>query len=329
LVFALLTLPFYFHKLNFLSVSSYADTAFTSRIERSADDTLGPTDVFLREMPASLLICACTYLAFDKRRLFPVRLVAALVIGSFLMTAILAGARGELVSIMMPPLMYYHYRVRRLRLLPVVLASVLGYLTMNFIEIARKSSDPAEMLSLISQQIGLEGFAFLNVERFGEFQTSQNLVRIIEGIDAGEDTFRLGVVTLFNVLSTVPRILWPERPPTGSELFAEVFHPGSLEAGQGFGSFLLQDPYWDFGFPGVFVFAAALAFTVRRIHMELIVQRRGAFVVFLYAIVFNYLVIQVVRSGIFAGIKGGLVASAPLLAIIVLPRRREVERSRS
>jgi len=320
LLVALAALPFYFQRFNFLDVASYAETAFASRVSRNLDESMGPVDVFLREIPLSVLLCASTIFVFDVQRSLFVRIAGAFVIFSYAVTALLGGSRGDLASTLLLPLMYYHYRVRKLSAFVVLFTSAVGYLIMNALEIARLSSNPLEMFDLLVEQFGLEGLAFLDVTRFGELQTSLNLVRIITGIESGIDDFRWGVVTLFNILSTVPRTIWPDRPPTGGELYAEVFFPGALEAGQGFGSFLYQDPFWDFGYPGVFVFSFVLAFALRRLHSQLVIVRGTPFWLLVYAIVFNFLVIQVVRGGIFAGLKGMLVSLAPLLLIAMLAR---------
>lgn len=326
LLLALVALPFYIDRFNFFSVSSYAETAFTSRITRNLDDTKGPVDVFLREMPTSVLLCACTVFLFDWRRAVLIRLAAGAAIAAFALKGLLGGARSDLASSLLLPLMYYHYLVRRLSPTVVITVAALGYFVMHGLEFARLSSDPFEMFELLMAQIRLEGAGFLDVDRFNELQTSLNLVRIIGGIDQAEEEFRWGVVILFNFLSTIPRALWPGRPPTGSELFAEVFYPGSLEAGQGFGSFIFQDPYWDFGFAGVFLFGFALAWSVRHIYIELVINRGSPFWILLYAILYHYMVVHMIRGGIFAGIKGALVSAGPLLLIAMLPRVSQAER---
>ena len=303
LALAIIMLPFYVERLDVFNVSSYADTAFESRIERLQDQAAGLKDVFLKELPSSLLLCACTALVLDRNRLLAVRLGAGTVLALYALTSTLGGARGILVATAMLPLMYFHYHVRKFSLLTVGLMGIAGVLVINVLSIARVSSNPEEMIAAVTEQIGVEGYGFLGVSGSGELKTSANLVRLIVGIDTGEDGYRAGEVLWSNIASTVPRTFWPERPPTGSELFAEVFYPGSLQSGAGYASFLFQDPYWDFSFAGVFAFGFALAWTMRKLYASLLVRNSSPFWTLVYAIVYANLVISVVRSGIFAGIK--------------------------
>ena len=331
LVLGIAALPFYVDRFDVFNVASYADAAFESRVVRSLDVTAGVKDVFLRDMPASLLLCACTALLFDGSRLFVVRLGAAAAIGAYALASLLAGWRGQLVAVALLPFMYYHYRVRKVSLVLVALVGVSGYILVNAISVARSSSDPAEMIALLTEQIGTEGFGFLEITQSGELQTSTNLVRLIVGIDTGEDAYRWGEVVASNILSTVPRVFWPDRPPTGSELFVQVFYPGVLESGGGYGSFIFQDPYWDFGFFGVFLFALGLAWAMRKVYAALIVDRGTAFSVLLYALIYGFMFLTVIRGGIFAGIKGALIPAIPLLLIAAIarfaPAQASVERS--
>jgi oligosaccharide repeat unit polymerase len=314
-----LMVPFYMERFNIFSVASYAEWALESRIARSLDPATGIREVFLIEGPVSLLLCACTVVMFDRSRLFFGRILAGSVLVLYALVSLLAGARGQLAVVGVLVVLFFHYRVRRLSLAIVLLGGLAGYFLMNGLSIARNSSNPAEMLSLIADQIEYNGFQFLGIGQ-GELHTSSNLLRLIGGIDTQEDTFRMGQITMSNIVSNVPRAIWPGRPPTGSELFVQVFYPGVLDEGGGYGSFIFQDPYWDFGFAGVFLSAIAVMWMMRKVHAWLIVDRGTSFSVLLYAIVYSFLVVAVVRSGIHAGVKSALIAGAPLLLIAIIVR---------
>lgn len=328
LALAIIMLPFYAERLDVFNVSSYADTAFESRIERLQDQAAGLKDVFFKEVPASLLLCACTALLLDRSRLIAVRLSAGVALALYALTSTLGGARGILVATAILPLMYFHYHVRRFSLLSIALMGVAGMLLINALSIARVSSNPEEMIAAVVEQIGNEGYGAIGVSGSNELKTSANLVRLIVGIDTGEDRYRAGEVLWSNIASTVPRTFWPERPPTGSELFAEVFYPGSLQTGAGYASFLFQDPYWDFSFAGVFVFGFALAWSMRKLYASLLVRNSSPFWTLVYTIVYANLIMSVVRSGIFAGIKGALVSLIPLLLIAAIARFVPEERTK-
>ena len=320
LALAVILLPFYADRLNIFNVASYADTAFESRVDRMLDRAAGVKDVFLREVPASMLLCACTALLFDRTRLLAFRLAAGTILALYALTSMLSGSRGVLVATTLLPLMYYHYCVRRFSLVTIATMGVAGVVLVNALSIARVSSNPEEMIAAVTEQIDTQGYGFLGVAGSGELKTSANLVRLIVGIDTGEDRYRWGEVLWSNIASTVPRALWPDRPPTGSELFAEVFSPGALQSGQGFGSFIFQDPYWDFSFAGVFIFSLALAWSMRKFYIAFVIRDGSRFWILVYTIIYSNLIIAVVRSGMFAGIKGSMVPILPLLLIAAIVR---------
>jgi len=328
LALAVILLPFYADRLNIFDVSSYADTAFESRLDRMLDRAAGVKDVFLREAPASLLLCACTALLLDRTRLLAFRLAAGAVLALYILTSVLSGSRGVLVATVTLPLMYYHYCVRRFSLVTMTTIGLAGVVLINALSIARVSSNPEEMIAAVTEQVATQGYGFLGVTGSGELKTSANLVRLIVGIDTGEDRYRWGEVLWSNIASTIPRPLWPERPPTGSELFAEVFFPGSLQSGQGFGSFIFQDPYWDFSFVGVFIFSLALAWSMRKFYIALVIRDGSPFWILVYAVIYSNLIISVVRGGIFAGIKGAMPPILPLLLIAAIVRFMPEERSK-
>lgn len=326
LMLAVLLLPFYAERFDVFNVTSYADAAFESRVERILDQTMGIKDVFLVEMPVSLLLCACTVLLFDAKRLLPVRVGACAALAAYTLASLLAGWRGQLLATATLPVLYFHYRIRRMSILLAFSVAGAGYFVMSALEIARQSSDPGTMLELMVQQVGNEGYSFLEIDKFSELQTSTNLVRLIVAIDTKEDSYRYGMVAASNLLSMVPRAIWPTRPPTGAELYVQVFYPGLFETGGGHGSFILQDPYWDFGLVGVFGFAFGFAWLTRKSYVVLINRRSTSLSVLVYAVIFGTMVVPVIRSGMYAAIKTTLMGAAPLIAILILASKAAISR---
>ncbi len=315
-VLGLVALPMIGEKFLPWSATSYADTALSLRVNRMADQSAGLQEVFLEAVPTTWVLCAATVLLFDRCRAPYLRLLAGLLLMAYVMTTLLSGWRGQLMVALLLVVIYFHYRVRSISLLEVALGGFSIYLLINVLSVARASANPFEMLQFLLSEIGDRGFEFLALQQSGELATSTNLLRLIEGIRSGEANFGWGTIGLGQLAAFVPRTLLPERPEIASEMFVKVFYPGIFESGGGYGFFMPQDGYWDFGLPGVFVYCAIFAFLTERGYRWLRQRFAVDLFVFLYALLYSQLVLSVIRSGLFASFKAGLIAALPVLLLL-------------
>jgi oligosaccharide repeat unit polymerase len=323
---AILLSPFYADRFNFLDVVSYADAALAVRLERMADSAAGIREVFLKDFPSTVVICWATAVLFNRQAPTWRRVLGGAVLMAFLATSLLSGWRGQLMSAALVPVMYFHYRVRHLRLREVLAAGVGAYVLVNALTIMRAASSIGEMLALLGDERLERGLWFLALSQSGELATSANLLRLIIGIDTGETGFMWGGLVASQIGSVVPRALWPDRPPLGNELFAQVFYSDVYEAGGGFGFFVLQDGYWDFGLAGVVVYSGLLAVLVRWLYDELVVRRANTFSFLLYAVMYGQLVMSSVRTGLLASLKAAMMLALPFLVAVLLARLVEARR---
>jgi oligosaccharide repeat unit polymerase len=296
-----------------------------------ADTAGGLKQVFLRDFPTTVVLCWATVGLLDRKSAPVRRVLAALVLGAFILTTLLSGWRGQLFTAALLPIVYFHYRVRRLRLGEVALAGVGAYILVNALSVMRLTSNISEMVGLLNAEAADRGMTFLKLSQSGELATSSNLLRLIVGIQDGETHYMWGGLLGSQLGSVVPRAFWLDRPPLGNELFVQVFYPGVYESGGGFAFFILQDGYWDFGLPGVVLYSAVFALGLRWLYDQLVVRRRGALWPLLYAVLFGQLVLSSVRTGLLASVKEASMAALPLLTVwfidAVARARRKLEQA--
>jgi oligosaccharide repeat unit polymerase len=320
LVIALAMIPFFWDRFNFISVTSYAEYALESRLDRYEDVTRGVKDVFLRDSPTLVVLCAATVYLFRAQSALILRSAAFIVLGTFLTTAMLSGARSLLVLGALLPLIYMHYQVRRFSLIEMLVGSVMVYFFINSLAVMRLSSNFSEMVLLLQEDIVEKGYDFLRLSQSGELATSSNLLRLVAAIQLGETQHLLGELMISQFGAFIPRAIWPDRPFVGSELFVFTFYPGVLESGGGYGFFFHQDGYWDFGIPGVIFYAFVLGWLTSRFYKRYVILDRSSFSTLIYATLYGPLVLAVVRSGLIGSLKASLMAVFPLLLIVLLTR---------
>jgi len=321
LVIAAVTATHFWQKFNPGSATSYAAEALALRIRRLADTSSGISETMLQTVPSMLVLFTATIWAFRSRRVL-LRALGAVALVLYMSTSFLSGWRGELVIAMLVVGMYIHYRVRRFKWTEVALGGALVYLLVNGLALVRVASDLRAMWAFLQEDISNRGFAFLRLGNSGELATSSNLLRLISGIRVGESSFGWGSIGLGQFLAFVPRVILPDRPDMASEHFVKVFYPGIFELGGGYGFFMVQDGYWDFGVAGSFMYALIFAFAFERVYRALRHRFDSDLVVFLYALLYSQLALAVVRSGIIGSVKSGLIAAIPALIPLALSRLR-------
>lgn len=320
----LVMLPFIHAKFQPWNATAYADAALALRVDNLADQAAGIKETVLENIPTALVLAAGTLASFDRSLRLHERALGATLVVLYISTALLSGWRGHMMFAALTVAVYFHWKVRRLKILPLAAAGVITYVLINALSVARVSADPVEMVIALSENFGEKGLGFLALKQSGELATSTNLLRLISGLEGGETSFGMGSIALGQLMAFVPRAILPDRPPVASELFVQTFYPGIFESGGGYGFFLPQDGYWDFGLLGVFFYGIALGACLEALFRWFLARRHSAMLVLLYAAVYSQLVLSVVRSGFLGSVKASLLAAAPallLLGLFALTRR--------
>lgn len=315
LVLGFIFSPLIIYKFQPWNATSYADVALSLRVEHLSDVTAGIKGILFENMPLILILAACTFAIFDHGLHSLIRLMAGSLLIAYTTTSLLSGWRGELAFIILVIIIYFHWRIKKLKIKYLIFAALIGYILINTLSVARVSSNPIEMIAAVLENFDTSGLVFLAISQSSELATSTNLLRLILGIETGESQFGHGSILFNQISSFVPRAIWPDRPPMGSELFVQTFYPGLFESGGGYGFFLPQDGYWDFGLTGVFFYSLFFGMILESIYIWFSNRRSIDFLVLFYAILYSHLVLAVVRSGIIAGLKAALIASIPLIIV--------------
>ncbi len=320
LVTGILGLPFIAGKFDPTAATSYGDIALSLRVDRLADQISGPKEILFEIIPSTIVLCAATSIFFDGSRRFFLRILAGSLIALYWITSILSGWRGQLMVAILIVGIFFHYRVRAFRWTNMLIGAVLIYVLINGLSVVRASSNPVEMFAALLSAIDDRGLQFLAIEQSGELTTSTNLITLIQGIETGKTQYGWGTIALGQIAAFLPRAVLVDRPDFGSELFVKTFYPGVFESGGGYGFFVVQDGYWDFGLLGVISYCALFAYFLERMYRVLCCRFHMDLVVFLYALLYSQLVLSLVRSGIFAAIKGALIVASPMLLLLFLSR---------
>lgn len=298
--------------------TSYVDMALSLRVDRMQDQAAGLKEVFFISIPSTLVLCACTQVLFDQKHSTKLRLVCCLLLLTYLLTAALSGWRSQIVMTLVIFTVYLHYRIRKLRPSMMIAGAIFIYLLINLLSVARVSSNPTEMVLAILSDVSDRGLQFLALQHSGELATSTNLLRLIQGLRERETNHGFGFIALGQIIAFVPRALLPDRPDVASELFVKTFYPEVFEVGGGYGFFIPQDGYWDFGLIGVFVYAFIFSMIVETGYSWIRRRIQSDVYVFFYALLYSQLVVAVVRSGFVGSIKAALIASMPVLLVFFL-----------
>lgn len=229
-----------------------------------------------------------------------------------LLTSLGAGDRSWILPIVSAAVLgSYLQRQRR----PSIALATVG-LTILFvfgITIPREFRDPANSgLSLAgASAVALTNPAadFQQFFERGDTAMVDDLAVAIRFIPSQVD-YQFGRTYLEALTRPFPRSLWPDKPrPADTILMASIW-PGFQQAGVGFAFSLFAEPYLNFGWPGVFIFALAFGVIWRALYSWLVSAAENRTVIAIYALSWPF---------IFVYMRGGLGVDYHRQAICILP----------
>lgn len=302
---------------DFIHPKAYGETALSSRLEMMEVGASAPIrQIIAQIVPLVLLSASGIYLAFKCNLLF--RLLGLLLLAANVFTFILSGSRGGLFGTLTMVAIFFHYRVKRIRLPLMIFGVVTSILLLNTIGLARSTSDLGEMIDIIAFETKEKSTNLLNVTVSSELIVGLNLMKLIEAISSDESKFNYGKGFLDDIICYVPRIIYPDRPLPLSERFIEEFYPGVRDMGGGYGLFFLQDGYWAFGLIGVLLSLIAYSWALSKIYIYMRRYFDSDFMVLIYSAVYFTLVISSPRSGLLLSFKNAAISAIPLVIVLVI-----------
>jgi oligosaccharide repeat unit polymerase len=318
IVVAIAFSPFIYESFDFSMVPSYAERALPLRVERMASATSGLSEFFLVILPITLILYMATLLMIRPRVIW-VKLIGVAIFGAYISTNTLAGWRGVVISAATIPLVFYHYRVKRISKTKAAIVIVLAYLFINGLSVVRFTSDPKQMFDAMRNEILDQGFTFAKLKSSGELGVGTNLMRLIAGLEDGQTDFTYGSSVVTELLVFVPKAIYPNRPLPLSEEFVNVFYPQVHSAGGGYGFFMLEEGFWAFGLVGVFLFLFIYGWTVQVVYQWFKKNMQYDCVALLYSGIYFSLVLNSVRTGLISSYKTALMNILPFLLLAYLP----------
>lgn len=310
--------PFIYNSFNFIEVPSYAGRALILRIERRALLASGLSEFFLSILPLTLILCMTTLLMIRAKAIWA-KFLGVAIFGTYILANTLAGWRGVVISAAAIPLVFYHYRIKRISKTKAAIVLVLAYLFINGLSVVRFTSDPKQMFDAMRDEILDQGFTFAKLKSSGELWVGTNLMRLIAGVEDGETDFTYGRSVATELLVFVPRAIYPNRPLPLSERFVDVFYPQVHSAGGGCGFFILQEGFWAFGLVGVFLFLFIYGWSVQVVYQWFKKNMQYDCVALLYSGIYTSLVLNAVRTGFISSYKTALMNVLPFLLLVYLP----------
>jgi oligosaccharide repeat unit polymerase len=321
IAFTIILLPFIWKDYDITNVIGYSTEAFSMRRAMYLSSSSGVIKVITRNMPNILIVSALTILIMKgKSRLLIAAASAILFIR--IATAVMAGYRGDIMRIILIPIIYYHYRVKTIKIKSAIIGCLIIYMFVNVMSIARVSSDPVEMISSVTKNFKKNGLEILGLNKSTELLSASNLMRLIAAIENRETEYK-GVNAIIGEIQTyIPRIILPERPVGLSYQYIRELYPGIYEKGGGLGFYILMEGYWTYGYLGVLLNMMLYGFIIEKVYIA-IRARNCDMSTMLYSYTYYAIVIGSVRTGMMLSLKTMLLGWIPMIVLYIMPRPKK------
>lgn len=320
-----IALPFInrlYSKFDFINAKPYRTNSLVSRLEFKENTAQGIIDVIFVIGPLSCIIFAITILFFSKKSSVIIKFISLSIFGVAIFTALKSGLRGQIVSMALIPIIYYHYQVKKIKLgaggmIMVLLSAITLYMFMRSLEVMRVQIEVQDFISFFLKEFDRVGWELFALSNVGELLTSTNQMVLMQSISEGHTDLSYGATFLNDILSFIPRAIYPDRPLPLSEYFAFSFYHEFWKQGGGFGLFITMESFWAFGYLGVYFYFIAFGYILQQGYIYL-THNSSKIRTFIYIQFFMVFVAYSTRSGILLSIKGFLMAILTFMLFVVL-----------
>jgi len=279
--------------ISVFNLYTYEEVALSERVNFRDDPIKSIQNVFiltpLYSVFTFLLIKKIFYYKSYKKFFFIFILI------NILIPIFYSGSKSAILLFFLFLFYYFNTRVKRISALNIFFGIILSTFFMQFITVIR--SRLTEIFDGIFYFKDFWGQIF-DLSQSGEFAVSQNLLILIEGIKNGTTAF-LGLDGLVNnLLSYVPRLIYPGRPEDIALLFVKIFQPEIFEEGGGMGFYVIQEFYWYFGLIGIYFCAAFWGFFTNKVS-NFFLKRSDSDIFFMCWIILLYNIVFIAtRTGV-------------------------------
>lgn len=197
-----------------------------------------------------------------------------------LMLSFFGGRANVVLNTILPYLMYYNYKVKKLSIIVLSIFSIFSLLFIEILGLFRKSQQ--EFLSIN----GIWGLISNAAKETGMGTT---LPWLVSSLNEGSISYQYGTPLLNLIYSPIPRTLWSAKPEIidGSVLIA-YYLTGSTRYGMPAGAY--GEAFFNFGWLGVIMFSLITGYIINLIYKKfaIISTMKGNY----YALIFYVLSIQ-------------------------------------
>lgn len=319
IVLVVLFLFFFLIKLknfNIFNVISYGENALSSRELARTNKLSGVEDILFEQIPNFFIFTSTFILIWKKGFTRYIWVPISLYVISI---AFISGSRGYILQVILPFLVFMLYLGRKYN--PFLLLFFLGFslVVSNFIEIFRSLS--VFDLNYIFDLVVNNSFNLKYIiASSGELSVSVNLLKLIKELNNSTESFQYGLGFIEQLSTFIPNGLLSYRPLIASEKFVYLFYNEIYTIGGGYGFFILQDGYWDFGVLGSVVSMFLYMILLNSVFILFFrkFKEGSVFYFFLFVIFIKNMVIFSVRSGIIASLKALWLDFIPLVIFFIL-----------
>lgn len=312
LVFALPYFNRFITKFNFITALSYKENALSSRIIFRDNLDSGLIDTIFVDGPIFLLIASIIIVLFGKKYSVFYKIISLIVLCCYLFTLFKSGLRGIAVNTLIIPLIYYHYKIKKIKITPLrliyfTLIGLVFYASFRAMETMRNSSNISEMVELFQEEFAADGWQIFALYSVGELLVGTNQMYLMQSLKEGAGNYTYGKSIINEFLVFIPRSIYPNRPLPLSEEYVHTFYKDTWDAGGGFGLYVTMEGYWTFGIIGVTVFCFVFGYVLQKIYYRL-TSSNTTYHVFLYTNFYTWAIVYATRSGMVSVFKSFIIS---------------------
>jgi hypothetical protein len=245
-----------------IAAAAAALGGFDSLVAAAGDRTRAFAGLNYLLLPQNALIAVgiAWALAWTRRR--PVSVASSLPLAAFCAATVLLisvqGSKATIFVFLVALAVVYHYRVRRLGLLQMLLLGLALFVVLIAYHLFKQEYLlVGEIVSLDNaDSLAIGGLTLLGLQWTGNMMQLQGLATLIDGMPQTLD-FQNGATLLMVVLILVPSALFPAKPLTAPGIYTEAFWPDKwFNEGTTMPPGFIGEMFMNFGWPGILIGAA-------------------------------------------------------------------------
>lgn len=317
IIFVILSYQSLINLFNLSNIRSYVEAAALHRMVRTSAS--GVTE-FLQEVSILFILGSLLIRSFVRKKL---SIISTILFGIYAVIGIMSGGKSLVIQFVTLLLIYYNYNVKRISLKPIVICFLI-LLSFSTIINHVRSTTSIPVMAELAVDLYKTDLIYLTPLMNGELTgPPRTLMNVIKDIESEHMDYSFGFTTYIpDLISFIPRIIYPDRPLPGPENYMETFHPGALQQGLGEGYSMLTEGYWAFGLIGVFIGMFLYGIIISVFYEILQRNLDNGVMIFVYALAFFPLITTATRTGLIGALKGTAMVIVPFLFIIYLSRNK-------